>query len=100
MFNQFVRGQLIENTQPRVNRPTTLAILIGLGLGSLLVLWWPGHTAVATLATGLIGVAVGLLGVGLIHRRRHGTTLWGVMMGGQLLGAAAVGLLLLASLAH
>lgn len=100
MFAQYTPNTPIPTTsRPRsVITPTRLAIAAGLLLGALFTWLWPQLVGLTAVAAWLIGLAVGLLAVGLATVRRPGPSEWGLVFGGQILGVTAVLLLFLTAI--
>ena len=85
-----------ESVKPTVSRPVVIAVILGLVLGMLITLAWPAFTGLAALAMWPLGLGISCLVVGLVNGRQTGSTHWGLIFGGQLLGTLALALLLLA----
>ena len=81
-----------------VSRPTSKAVLVGLILAALFTVWGPRDIALATLAMWPLGLALGMLGVGLFRLRSKNDVRWHMLIVGQLLGVVAITLLFIASL--
>jgi len=97
-----MRTDLIQPYQDesisRRPRPALTALIVGLGLGALFTLVWPGASGLAALARWSAGTALGLLIVALAGRKHLGLARWDLMLGGQLLGLLAIGLFFFVSL--
>lgn len=99
MFAQFTQDNpMTQTTRTPLLTPARIAIAVGLLLGALFSGLWPQLAGLTAVAAWLLGQAIGLLGVGLVTVRRAGPSEWGLVFGGQVLGATAVLLLFLASL--
>ena len=82
----------------RLPAPLLPALLGGLALGRLSAYLWPQLPALAALAMWILGLAVALILVALIHYRLRRQPLWELAILGQLLGVAGTALLVVASL--
>jgi drug/metabolite transporter (DMT)-like permease len=99
MRTDLIRSQVYES-KSRLPRPVLIAILIGLGLGSLSTITWSSAPFGVALARWPAGLAIGLLVVALTGRRRLGPGRWDLMLAGQLLATLAVGLFFFAWLGN
>ncbi len=98
MFIQLSRLTSIEKLDSQVSRSMFMAIFLGLVLGSLFKITRPDMPDLASLAMWTISFAAGLLGASVFSSQRNGATLWGFVIGGQLLGAIGISLIIIASL--
>lgn len=97
MFAELVRApDATETSMPVVPTTYALAVLLGGGIGFLFSWLWPHLTGLAGVALWPLGFALGALGAGVGTMFRSGETAWGLVFGGQVLGAVALALLLLA----
>ena len=72
----------------------SLSIVIALGLSWL----WPHLRGPAALALWPLSGAVGCLATAVFHYSKHGESLWGLALFGQLLGVIATALFFLAAI--
>lgn len=93
-----VHSSIEESSRSALPRPTRTALLVGLALSALFTSWVAGNVPLVTLAMWPLGLALGLLSVGLFRLRSKGDMLPGMLIGGQFLGVVAITLLLIASL--
>ena len=75
-----------------------MALLLGMGLGTILTLLFPHFSGLAALALWPLGLAGGLLTISLYSSHRRQETLWGFALVGQLLAVVGIALIFLASI--
>ncbi|MCA9958337.1 MAG: hypothetical protein R3E31_10765 [Chloroflexota bacterium] len=97
MFAQIVENPTTMNMQPKtILTPVRIAVVLGLGLGTLFTMLWPHFTGLVAWAMWPLGVAIASLGMGILSFRRSGETQWNLIFLGQALGVTAVAMIFLA----
>lgn len=99
MFSESARTHPADRLEQRTIRPASMALLVGLGLGLIARFLWPGLAGLAGLALWPAALAIAMLVMGLIDIRYRHDAMWGMFIGGQLLGVVAIGMFLIASMA-
>lgn len=79
------------------NSTTAVAVIVGLALGGLFAFLWNGLPLVAVAGMGLLGLAIGFIGVAIISNRRREQSEWGMALAGQALGMLGIAFVLFAS---
>ena len=87
-----------DNTS-RLSRPMIIALIIGLGLGSVPILLWPHLAGPARWGNWSLAIAAGLLLIRQWYLQLHQEALWEMLIGGQLLCILAISLFWVASVA-
>lgn len=98
MFAQPVNNQSLYETKESGRGLTAVAILLGLLLGGLFNWFWSGLPFLAMLAMWPLGVAIGLIVVGLVSHWLRGEAQWGLALAGQAIGVLAIALIFTASM--
>jgi len=99
MFSESAHAHPAGRLEHRTPGPASMALLVGLGLGLAARLLWPGLAGLAGLALWPSTMAAALFAIGLIHIRYRRDAMWGMLIGGQLMGVVAIGMFLIASMA-
>jgi hypothetical protein len=100
MQTDWIHSQGNDESQPQSPRPVLTAILVGLGLGILFAIAWPGAPGLVALARWSAGLATGLLSFALTGRRYPVSTRWGLVLAGQGFALLAAALFFFASLIY
>ena len=79
------------------NSTTAVAFIAGLVLGGVFMFLWNGLPLMAMAGIGLLGLAIGFIGVAVVLNRRREESEWGMALAGQALGAIGIALIFLAS---
>ena len=79
------------------NSTTAVTFVVGLVLGGVFMFLWNGLPLMAMAGIGLLGLAIGFIGVAVVMNRRREQSEWGMALAGQALGAVGIALIFLAS---
>lgn len=97
MVTQFSQPNSSTATKyTRIHLPLPyLATGIGIALAVFFHLLWPALTLPASLAVGLLGLSIALIGTAVFSHRYWGESQWGLAIVGQMVGIVAAAILFL-----
>ncbi|PID85114.1 MAG: hypothetical protein CSA11_02125 [Chloroflexi bacterium] len=75
----------------------SVTLIVSLVLGGAFMFLWHGLPLMALAGIGLLGLAIGLIGMSVITNYRREESEWGVALAGQVLGAVGIALIFLTS---